>query len=327
MRLRIRIQDPARSGVEQHDARRGAIEDGAIAGFAGGRGRGSAAQPAAVGVPGGNHDADEQRDPADEVAHALLAVLHDGARQGGVQHRERMVVDGVEAQLAFDDVVRAAQDAAAIGRDQQFRFLGHDRAIVEHGEMHVELGVGADAGDFRGADATREHQRAARGAAAIAAQDRVRGDDVRHAVDLHQSQRAFLIEHGAHDRRQAVDLGDDRFARGMAILRVVGVVLERRQQLLFRIEQPDQVDVHFVEAGLGEVLVLEIRVERRHVRIHVVPAREVARDGFDFGVLRDQRLAHDLDAARNLVLLDVLELAQDEVTGRGPGAEYDQRGS
>ena len=102
LRLRIRIEDPARTRVEQHDAGSGAIEDGAIAGFAGGRCRRSAAQPAAVGVPGGNHDADEQRDPADEVAHALLAVLHDGARQGRVHHRERMVVDGVEAQLALE---------------------------------------------------------------------------------------------------------------------------------------------------------------------------------------------------------------------------------
>ena len=69
---------------------------------------------------------------------------------------------------------------------------------------------------------------------------------------MHQSQRAFLVEHGAHDRRQPVDLGDDHFARGMTILRIVGVVLERGQQFLFRVEQPDQVDVHFVEAGFGE---------------------------------------------------------------------------
>ena len=114
-----------------------------------------------------------------------------------------MVVDGVEAQLAFDDVVRAAHDAAAVGRDQQLGFLGDHGAIVEHRELDVELRVGADAGDFGRGDAAREHQRAAGGAAAIAAQDRVRGDDVRHAVDLHQSQRAFLIEHGAHDRASA----------------------------------------------------------------------------------------------------------------------------
>ncbi len=113
----------------------------------------------------------------------------------------------------------------------------------------------------------------------------------------------------------------------MEIARVVGIVLEGREQLFLGIEQPDEVDVHFVEARLGEVLVLEISVERGDVRVHVVPAREVARDGFDLGVLRDQRLAHDLDAARYLVLLDVLELAQDEVTGRGPGAENDQGGS
>jgi len=50
-------------------------------------------------------------------------------------------------------------------------------------------------------------------------------------------------------------------------------------------------------------------------------------DGFDLGVLRHQRFAHDLDAARDLVLFDVLELAQDEVMGRGPGAENDQGGS
>jgi len=41
---------------------------------------------------------------------------------------------------------------------------------------------------------------------------------------------------------------------------------------------------------------------------------------------RDQRLAHDLDVARDVVLLDVFELAQDEVAGRGPGSEHDQRG-
>ena len=112
----------------------------------------------------------------------------------------------------------------------------------------------------------------------------------------------------------------------MQIAGVVRIVLEGGQQLFLRIEQPHQIDVHFVEAGLGEILVFEVWIERRHVRIHVVPACEVARDGFDFGVLGDQRLAHDLNAARNLVLLDVLELAQDEVAGRGPGAENDQRG-
>ena len=81
------------------------------------------------------------------------------------------------------------------GATSSSAFLGHDRAIVEHGELHVELRVGADAGDFRRGDAAREHQRAGGGAAAIAVQDRVRSDDVRHAVDLHQAQRAFLVEH------------------------------------------------------------------------------------------------------------------------------------
>ena len=168
-----------------------------------------------------------------------------------------MVVDGVEAQLAFDHVVRSAHDAAAVGRDQQLGLFGHHRAVVEHRELHVELGVGADAGDFRSADAAREHQRAGGGTAAIAVQDGVRGDDVRHAIDLHQAQRAFLVEHGAHDRREPVDLRDHRVARRMVIAGIVGVVLERGHQLLFRIEQPDQVDVHLVEAGFGEVLVLE----------------------------------------------------------------------
>ena len=110
-----------------------------------------------------------------------------------------MIVDRVEAQLAFDDVVRAAHDAAAVGRDQQLGFLGRDGAIVEHRELDIELGVGADAGDFRCGDAAREYQRAGGGSAAVAVQDGVRGDDVRHAVDLHQSQRAFLVEHRAHD--------------------------------------------------------------------------------------------------------------------------------
>ena len=195
LRLRIRVHHTPRSGVEQHDARGGAIEDRAIAGFAVGRRHGGAAQATAVGVPGGDHDADQQCDPDDEVAHALFAVLHDGSRQGGVHHGERVIVDGVEAQLAFDDIVRTTQDSTTVRRDQQFRLFGHDRAIVEHREMNIELGVGADAGDFRRGDTAREYQRAAGRAAAVAAQDRVRGDDVRHAVDLHQAQRAFLIEH------------------------------------------------------------------------------------------------------------------------------------
>ena len=41
--------------------------------------------------------------------------------------------------------------------------LGGDRAVVEHREVDVELRIRADAGDFRGGDAAREHQRAAGG--------------------------------------------------------------------------------------------------------------------------------------------------------------------
>ena len=150
-------------------------------------------------MPGGDHDAHQQRDQADQVAHALLAALHDRARQRGVQHRQGTVVDGVEAQLTFDDVVRATHDAAAVRRGEQCRLFGGHGAIVEQGEVHVELRVGADAGDFRRTDAAREYQRAGGRAAAITVQDRVSGDDVRHAIDLHQAQRAFLVEHGAHD--------------------------------------------------------------------------------------------------------------------------------
>jgi hypothetical protein len=196
-------------------------------------------------------------------------------------------------------------------------FSARDRAIVEHREVHVELGVGADAGDFRGGDAPREHESAGCRTAAIAMQEGMGGNDVQHAVDLHQAQRAFLVEHRTHEGREAVDLRDDGVARGMAVARIVRVVLERGDELLLRIEQPHQIDVHLVESRFGEVLALEFRVERRRVRIHVVPAREVAADGFDLGVLGYQRLAHHLDAARNLVLLDVLELAEDEVTGSG----------
>ena len=60
----------------------------------------------------------------DQVAHALLAALHDGSRQRGVQHGQRAIVDGVEAQLAFDDIVRATHDSTAVRRDQQFRLFG-----------------------------------------------------------------------------------------------------------------------------------------------------------------------------------------------------------
>ncbi len=202
--LRIRVQHAPRSRVEQHDARRGAIEDRAIAGFAVGRRHRGAPQATAVGVPRDHDDADQQRDPDDQVAHALLAALHDVSRQRGVHHGERVIVDGVEAQLAFDDIVRTAHDSTTVRRDQQFRLFRRYGALVEHRELHIELGVGADAGDFRRSDAAREYQRAGGRAAAVAVQDGLGGDDVRHAVDLHQSQRAFLIE----DRRERSASGD-----------------------------------------------------------------------------------------------------------------------
>ncbi len=161
-------------------------------------------------MPRGDHDADEQRHQADQVAHALLAALHDRTRQRGVHHRQRPVADRVEPQLAFDDGLRAPHDPAALRRGDQFRLFGSDAAIIEQREVHVELCVGADAGDFRRADAAREHQRARRRAAAIAVQDGVGGDHVRDAIDLHQAQRAFLVEHRAHDGREAPDLGGHR---------------------------------------------------------------------------------------------------------------------
>jgi hypothetical protein len=277
-------------------------------------------------MPSGHHDADQQCHQADEIVHTLLTALHDGTRQSGRHHGQRTIVDRVEPQLAFDVRVGAPHDATPVGRAQDFRLLRDQRAVVERREVQVLLCVGADAGDFRRSDAAREYQGAGRGPAAVAVQDSVCGDDVRHTIDEHQPQRALLVEHGAHERREPIDLGDRPLTGGMRVTGVVGVVLERRDQFLFRVQQPDEVDVHFVEPGLREVLVFEVGIERRHVRVHVVPARVIARGGFDLGVLRDQRLAHDLDAARNLVLLDVFELAQDEVTGSGPGSKNEQCG-
>ena len=148
LRLRIRVQHAPRSRVEQDDAGSGAIEDRAVTGFAGRGGYRRALQPAAVGVPGRDHDADQQRDPADQVTHALLTALHDRARQRGVQHRQRMIVDRVEAQLAFD---RRCLSGARCGGHRvppATRSFRRRRLVVQHREFHIELGVGADAGDF-----------------------------------------------------------------------------------------------------------------------------------------------------------------------------------
>ena len=144
-----------------------------------------------------------------------------------VQHRERPIADAVETQLPLDEGVGAAQDASAVRRHQQIGLFGRDRAIVDQRKVDVELRIRADARDFRRADAAREDECSAGRAAAIAAQDGLRGDDVRYAIDLHQPQRAFLIEHRAHDGREAIDLRDHRIAGRMQVTRVVGVVLER----------------------------------------------------------------------------------------------------
>ncbi len=216
-------------------------------------------------MPGDDHDADQQCHEDDQVTYSLLAALHDRTRQRGVHDGERPLADRVESQLAFDGRVRAPHDPAGLRRGEQFRLFGGNTAFIEQREVHVELRIGADAGDFRRADAACKYQRACRRSTAIAVQDGVGGDHVGDAIDLHQPQRAFLVEHRAHDGSEAPDLRLYGIGRRMVITRVVGIVLERGDQRLVRVEQPDQVDVHFVETGLGEIFVLEFRVQRRHV--------------------------------------------------------------
>ena len=142
----------------------------------------------------------------DQVAHTLLAALHHVSRQRGVHHGQRVIVDGVEAQLAFDDVVGTAHDATAVGAANSSAFSSATARSSSIANCTFSWGR-RRCWRFPAGDTAREYQRAGGRATAVAVQDRLCSDHMRRAVDLHQSQRTFLVEDPANERREAIDFG------------------------------------------------------------------------------------------------------------------------